>query len=118
MHPAFPLRTGLWNLFLPVDSAALCKGALDSKLLGYGLNNRQYAEICEIMGTRCVVQCVRSVRQPQRFPIALHISHYCHPSHTSCHMEFAAQATNCTSPDTGNMEVLARYATPAQQKQV
>ena len=31
-------------------------------------------------------------------------------------MEFAAQATNCTSPDTGNMEVLARYGTPAQRE--
>lgn len=30
-------------------------------------------------------------------------------------MEFAAQATNCTSPDTGNMEVLARYGSPAQR---
>ena len=31
-------------------------------------------------------------------------------------MEFAAQATNCTSPDTGNMEVLARYGSPEQRK--
>ena len=35
---------------------------------------------------------------------------------TACPMEFAAQATNCTSPDTGNMEVLARYGTPAQRE--
>ena len=35
---------------------------------------------------------------------------------TSCPMEFAAQATNCTSPDTGNMEVLARYGSPEQRK--
>ena len=71
---------GLWNLFLPVDSAAIAGVAQ-----GGGLTNRQYAEICEIMGT-------------------------------SCHAEFAAQCCNCTSPDTGNMEVLARYGTPEQRQ--
>lgn len=35
---------------------------------------------------------------------------------TSVPVEFAANATNCASPDTGNMEVLARYGT-AEQKQ-
>ena len=70
---------GLWNLFLPVDSAEI------AGVKGGGLTNRQYAEVCEIMGT-------------------------------ACHAEFAAQATNCTSPDTGNMEVLARYGTPEQRQ--
>jgi alkylation response protein AidB-like acyl-CoA dehydrogenase len=72
----------LWNMFLPVDSAKL---AGEFGKLGGGLTNRQYAEICEILGT-------------------------------SVPIEFASQATNCTSPDTGNMEVLARYATPEQQQ--
>eukprot|EP01051_Picozoa_sp_SAG22_P005129 SAG22_NODE_296_length_12811_cov_14.899780_17_plen_252_part_00 len=36
---------------------------------------------------------------------------------TSNHIEFAAQCTNCTSPDTGNMEVLARFGTEEQKKQ-
>lgn len=72
----------LWNMFLPVDSAA---AAGEQGKLGGGLTNAQYGEICEILGT-------------------------------ACPMEFAAQATNCTSPDTGNMEVLARYATPAQRQ--
>ena len=39
---------GLWNLFLPIDSAA---AAGEQGLLGGGLTNRQYAELCEIMGT-------------------------------------------------------------------
>ena len=71
---------GLWNLFLPVDSAAAA-----NTNLGAGLTNRQYGEICEILGT-------------------------------SVPAEFASQATNCTSPDTGNMEVLARYGTTAQKQ--
>ena len=74
---------GLWNLFLPVDSAAVA--GVDQSVVGGGLTNRQYAEICEIMGT-------------------------------SCHAEFAAMACNCTSPDTGNMEVLARYANAEQRR--
>jgi len=70
---------GLWNLFLPVDSAAIAGRE------GGGLTNRQYGELCEIMGT-------------------------------TVPMEFAAQCTNCTSPDTGNMEVLARFGTEEQKK--
>ena len=63
---------GLWNLFLPIDSAKAAGTTIGK--LGYGLTNRQYAEICEILGT-------------------------------STPVEYAAQATNCGSPDTGNMEV-------------
>eukprot|EP00756_Hemistasia_phaeocysticola_P022345 Hpha_TRINITY_DN15828_c0_g8::TRINITY_DN15828_c0_g8_i1::g.188186::m.188186/K00249/ACADM, acd; acyl-CoA dehydrogenase len=72
---------GLFNLFLPVDSAA--KAGRPGK--GGGLTNLQYADCCEIMGT-------------------------------ANHAEFAAEACNCSSPDTGNMEVLARFGTEEQKR--
>ena len=60
---------GLWNLFLPVDSAAA------SGYSGAGLTNQEYAPLAEIMG----------------------------------HVPWASEVFNCSAPDTGNMETIARY---------
>ena len=68
---------GLWNLFLPVDSAKAA--GFD----GAGLTNQEYAPLAEIMG---------------RVP-------------------WASEVFNCSAPDTGNMETIARYGSVEHKTQ-
>jgi len=63
---------GLWNLFLPVDSAQA------AGYQGGGLTNMEYAPLAEIMGR----------------------------------VQWSSEVFNCSAPDTGNMETIARYGSP------
>jgi acyl-CoA dehydrogenase len=66
---------GLWNLFLPVDSASA------SGYEGAGLTNQEYAPLAEIMGR----------------------------------VMWSSEVFNCSAPDTGNMETIARYGDEANK---
>jgi len=68
---------GLWNLFLPEDSAAI------AGVKGAGLSNQEYAPLAEIMGR----------------------------------VHWASEVFNCSAPDTGNMETIARYGS-AEHRQL
>jgi acyl-CoA dehydrogenase len=68
-------KQGLWNLWLPKDTAEIAGYGGDPLFGGAGLTNQEYAPLAEIMG---------------RVP-------------------WAPEVFNCSAPDTGNMETLARY---------
>jgi len=70
-------KEGLWNLFLPQDSAEI------AGVQGAGLTNQEYAPLAEIMGR----------------------------------VHWASEVFNCSAPDTGNMETIARYGNAEHREQ-
>ncbi|MEQ1659503.1 MAG: acyl-CoA dehydrogenase family protein, partial [Hylemonella sp.] len=70
-------QDGLWNLFLPKDSAEI------SGVQAAGLTNQEYAPLAEIMGR----------------------------------VHWASEVFNCSAPDTGNMETIARYGNDQHRKE-
>jgi acyl-CoA dehydrogenase len=73
---------GLWNLWLPSDTAEILGVSDDPLLGGAGLSNQEYAPLAEIMGR----------------------------------VHWSSEVFNCSAPDTGNMETIARYGSPAQRE--
>jgi acyl-CoA dehydrogenase len=71
-------KQGLWNLWLPLDTAEIAGYGNDPVYGGAGLSNQEYAPLAEIMGR----------------------------------VLWSSEVFNCSAPDTGNMETLARYGTP------
>ena len=71
-------KQGLWNLWLPRDTAEIAGFGGDPQFGGAGLTNQEYAPLAEIMGR----------------------------------VVWASEVFNCSAPDTGNMETLARYGSP------
>ena len=59
---------GLWNLFLPADSAKL---APKGTHLGRGLTNLQYADLCELMGTSVHFEFAATERDDLRTDVVL-----------------------------------------------
>ena len=72
-------KQGLWNLWLPRDTAEIAGYGGDPQFGGAGLTNQEYAPLAEIMGR----------------------------------VLWASEVFNCSAPDTGNMETLARYGSQA-----
>jgi acyl-CoA dehydrogenase len=70
-------QEGLWNLFLPRDSAEI------AGVQAAGLTNQEYAPLAEIMGR----------------------------------VHWASEVFNCSAPDTGNMETIARYGSAEHRQQ-
>jgi acyl-CoA dehydrogenase len=86
-------RAGLWNLWLPADMATKLKPLVESE------NISGNEEISLLLGP------------------GLSNLEYAHCAEVMGRCVWASEIFNCSAPDTGNMEVLARYGSPAQQRQ-
>ena len=84
---ALAKRAGLWNLWLPADSRELLKLTVPTGEEGALLTGPGLTNL-----------------------------EYAHLAGEMGGSVWASEAFNCSAPDTGNMEVLLRYGTEAQQK--
>ena len=84
-------QAGLWNLWLPADMSIKLKSLLQSEI-----SNSK--EVALLLGP------------------GLSNLEYAHCAEVMGRCVWASEIFNCSAPDTGNMEVLARYGSPAQQR--
>lgn len=82
---------GLWNLWIPADMVAKLRG-----LVAASVDDPRAA--AAILGP------------------GLTNLEYAHCAEVMGRCVWASEVFNCSAPDTGNMEVLARYGSPAQQR--
>lgn len=85
---------GLWNLWIPPDMAK----HLANTLFNNNNNNNNSINAKEVLGP------------------GLSNLDYAHCAEIMGQSPWAPEAMNCSAPDTGNMEVLARYGSMDQQK--
>ena len=93
---AAAIKAGLWNLWLPADLAPRIKAALASLPSPPPLPPG-FASWDALLGP------------------GLTNLEYAHLAAEMGGAPWSAEAFNCSAPDTGNMEVLARFASPSQQ---
>jgi acyl-CoA dehydrogenase len=90
------IAAGLWNLWLPADLAPKIRAALAS-LSPHPPLPPGFPDWDALLGP------------------GLTNLEYAHAAGRMGALPWSAEAFNCSAPDTGNMEVLARFASPAQQ---